>query len=180
MLELQSNKRPVQPIKICKAKSTFESYPAKQVVDSINEKTTPQEFDEKMADIPEYSLEQGGRMAMNALGRAASYGNVALVRHILTIGDAKKLINLGNYFGCTPLFLSLKDCKLDDKIKVIKELVRSGANVNMAISTPFGQDFIQLQKGDTPLTLAAEHLKSYKLIKLLLKNGANTNINLLS
>lgn len=176
VLQLETNKRPVQPVKLCKEKSTFESYPAKQVLDSLDEKTTPEEFDKKMVEIPEYSLEQGGRLEWNALGKAAANGNVALVRHILTIGDAKKLINLGNYFGCTPLVLSLLHAKNSEQ--VVKELIRSGANVNMAVSTPFGSDFKQIQRGDTALTIAAEHLKSHKLIKLLLKHGANTSINL--
>ncbi|MCE5317810.1 MAG: hypothetical protein LLG04_10715 [Parachlamydia sp.] len=77
---------------------------ANEVNHFIDKTTTPDEFDTKVSSVAGYQLENGGRLGWNALRSAAAEGNVKLVKHILTKGDPNKLVNLGNTFGCTPLY----------------------------------------------------------------------------
>lgn len=179
--ELQTNKKPQESVQICRDQSE-ECETAHRVVRSIDKNTTPENFDDVMMMEPEYSLNQGSYLGYNALSVASYNGNINLVRHILKIGNPQRLINLGDVFGNTPLVATILLCEDPEALlKVAKVLIRSGADVNLAIAEPSGSNpniTRNTRKGDTPLSLAAEDPKNYKLVKLLIKNGANTSIYL--
>ncbi|XP_048522712.1 serine/threonine-protein phosphatase 6 regulatory ankyrin repeat subunit C-like [Dendroctonus ponderosae] len=86
---------------------------------------------------------------------AVSTGSSEMLQYLLTLGDG--LVNRTNYCGRTPLFLAI----IQRSLKLVKELIEAGANVNVA-------DF----EGNTPLHKAAH---SPKIAHVLIKNGADLN-----
>ncbi len=143
-----------------------------RVTCAIKKDTTPDQFDNIIAGIANYRLEHGGRCGWNALGAASIQGNPELIRHIVQIGG-NQLLSLGNSFGWTPLYCAANCEETEDGFLAAKELIRLGANLNLATSMCCGDS----SKGDTlrgatPHWAAAEKTQNLKLVKLLLKLGA--------
>lgn len=162
----------MNPVTICSHRSYNMEEGGYQVTNLIKKNTTSEEFDKTIASIATYRLENGGRCGWNALGAASDRGNVRLINHIVAIGG-RHLLELGNCFGWTPLFCAVNSENPEDGYAAAKELIRLGANVNVATSMGCSDS----QQGytpyaATPLWAAAEKSKNPKLVKLLLRHRA--------
>jgi hypothetical protein len=143
------------------------------LVGKIKHNTTSQEFNALRRNNRQYKLEDGGYCGWTALGAAAYKSNYPLVRHIIQIGN-KDLLERGNQAGWTPLFsAAIGSENMEDSYLIAKELIRLGANPNIA--TIFWRDTNtqgEIPEDVTALWAAAEKTKNLKLVKLLLLYGA--------
>jgi hypothetical protein len=159
-------------INICSKRSGDMEDGAFRVTNAIKSTTKPHEFDNIIAGIPGYKLENGGRCGWNALGAAALKGNIELNCHIVKIGG-HHLLSLGNGNGWTPLYCAAYCENTEVGFLAAKELMRLGSDVNLATSCWSGDSLRgDTPRGATPLWVAAQKTKNLKVIKLLLKNGA--------
>ena len=94
------------PIRPCTEHSGEGEVGADEVIE--NTCLSPQAFDKVVNSVAGYRFENEGYKGWNALGSASANGNLKVIRYILTNGDPKKLVNLGNRFGCTPLYIAFR------------------------------------------------------------------------
>lgn len=155
--------------------------PGRPVIKRIRKNMTPKEFEELRKQNPDYKIEDPGKCANHALLIAVHEGNIKLVKHILSEDEksVEKIINLGNEFNQTPLFMSVYYTIFNDGDENAKDtgflmgkmLLEKGANPNIAISYTFGNGFFQMPVDATSLWLASES-ENIPFTKLLLENGA--------
>lgn len=156
----------VSPVTRCTMMSEF-SYEGGRCITSIHQ-TTPEEFEEMRANTPSYQLTDGARCGYTTLAVAAMRGNIRLIEHVVRTGG-KELLELGDDFGATPLFVAIEE----NQTQAAKKLILLGSNVNMATNLDCPKRKEQhVPPGATPLWAAAERAKSIALVKLLLRNGA--------
>lgn len=134
---------------------------AYNVINAINKNTSPEQFDALVRSTPQYQLEYGGRCGTNALAASAKVGNVALIRHIVAIGN-RNLLNLGDSMGSTPLVYAIEGEDPELAFQATKELIRLGANVNISCHKNYPVAILNV----------AVSIQNLKLVKLLLLNGA--------
>lgn len=147
------------------------------IINFISFTTQPDDFDFFVSQHPNYKIEYGGASGWNAVGRAAYYGNVKLVEHIIN-KYGKHLINLGNFFGWTPLFCAANCSDIDAGYEVCKKLIEMGANVNIASSNDAVDARGAISNGATALSIAVIRTKNIKLIELILAYGGQCHDNL--
>jgi hypothetical protein len=162
----------MSPMSICSIRSEDAGIDNIRIMRAIKKDTTPDQFDDIVKPFPSYKIEEGGRCGWNALGRASVEGNPQLIHHIVQIGGSH-LLKIGNTFGWTPLYCAANCKDKEDGFLAAKELIRLGADLNLATSTCCGDT----TSGDTPsgvtaLWAAAEKTQNLKLIELLLMHGA--------
>lgn len=159
-------------IRKCKISSLSMCEGAYGITNKINHETTPEEFDQLLADYPNYDLSYGNRCGWNVLGVAACRGNVALVEHIVKIGEPK-ILNMGNEFGMSPLFCAMYGEDLNKMYQVAKKLIELGADINLATKYGAG-DTVRgnIPSKATPLWACIEKAHNRILAKYLIRMGA--------
>lgn len=162
-----------QTFRLCENRTQSDFRPS-QIPNLIRTDTTPLQFDEMLRSEPTYSLTMGGSYGSTSLGKAALYGNVALVHHIVAIGG-RQLLDLGNSNGCTPLLSALNCINLSTAFPTAKALIRLGSDVNLAAVTAHNSVHGNIPSEATPLWLAVELIKDLRCVKLLIKHGAVAN-----
>lgn len=138
---------------------------ASAVIIKIEIDTTPEAFDQILAQYPDYRLSYGGLQGWTALGKAALYGNTPLIHHIVRKGGTH-LLHLGDYVGRTPLHYSTHCQDREKGFLAAKALLSLGSNINTAPFSPTSDDNMT-----TPLWYAAVRTQNLKLVKLLLIYG---------
>ncbi|MBS4168680.1 ankyrin repeat domain-containing protein [Parachlamydia sp. AcF125] len=147
------------------------AHPSGRFLIQVNEETTEAEFKQFLADNPDYKLEYcAPALSSHALSRAALVGNVPLVRYILQKEEGKRLVNVGDEDGWTPLIFAAKGPK-QTAHKVTELLLANGANPNIATNA-FASYPGLVPENATPLYVAAEKARNLKLVRLLLSHGA--------
>lgn len=100
---MEINMNPInKQITLCCDRSGHNEPGSNGVLPYIDEYTTPETLDARIAGIAGYKLENGANNGWHALMAAARAGNSELVAHIVQKGG-NRLVNLGNRFGMTPL-----------------------------------------------------------------------------
>lgn len=137
----------------------------------VTKETTPEQFDQRIAKIPNFQFDQGMRHDYTPFAYAAHMGNIRLMCHIFykagVLGPS--LLKIGNEFGFTPLHAAAT-CQDEDKgLLAAKTLINWGTKVN--IGTSWTPNEKTLPIGFSPLWLAATSNK-VALAKLLIENGA--------
>ena len=156
-------------------------HPEGDFLGKVNERTTPEEFDQLLTKYPTYKIDHcGPKTGTHALSRAATVGNVDLIYHIALRLNGKHLINIGsggNMWdqkpnGWTPLYFVMSGCHPERKYEAAEALLALGADPNIS-TTEHGLDKT-FPPYSTPLYLAAER-GNLRVAKLLLLNGAVAN-----
>ena len=138
---------------------------------------TPEYFDEARArydrNLGPFQLNQGGRLSWTVLQIACYDGNVAMVRHIIQLGQAENVdvVNFGGNKGVTPLITAVDCPDPDVAIEIARMLINAGADVNVCSNY---RDGGESPGGITPVYLATLHAKE-RLVKLFLEAGAIVN-----
>ena len=117
--------------------------------------------------LARYFMDQGA--SASAMFAAAWWGNADIIADLVRHGD-----NVNNFVGATPFHMAVdvlyrgvegKPALARQRLKTLKEMLRLGANPNLAAAD-----------GTTPLHVVI--LKEYdvEVFKLLLKHGANPDV----
>jgi len=96
-----------------------------------------------------------------------------LKKYDALIGQDKIIVSTGNNFD-------IFDAVNNNDIKLAKELIKKGANINMSFVDNFNTRYDNGQKfssGDTPLIAAIYYKKDPKMVKFLIDAGADVNIS---
>ncbi len=107
-------------------------------------------------DIVAFLLARG---AASSIHVAAAIGDLQTVRRYLK-SSVDPSIRLGTVYGCSPLFIAAAQ----DQIEIAKLLIEAGTEINLEC----GQD-------DFPILAACRH-SSCEMVKLLVENGARTDL----
>jgi hypothetical protein len=117
--------------------------------------------------LARYFLEHGARAS--AMFAAAWWGNAAIIEDLVKHGD-----DVNNFVGATPLHMAVdvlyrgvegKPALARQRVKTLKEMLRLGANPNIAAVN-----------GATPLHTVIQKEYDVEIFKLLLKHGANPDV----
>ena len=117
--------------------------------------------------LARYFLEQGAKAS--AMFAAAWWGNADIIEDLVEHGD-----DLNGFVGATPFHMAIdvlnrgiegKPQLARQRLKTVKEMLRLGANPNVAASN-----------GTTPLHSVIEKGYDIEVFRLLLKHGANPDI----
>jgi ankyrin repeat protein len=156
-------------INICKERSgSMESNAYYVTAYCIDSKTTSEEYENIHKD-KDFTQRSGGRCGWNVLGSSAYHGNAKLAGYLADKDPS--VINLGNEFGWTPLFCASRCSDHDAAVEVALELIKRGADVNMATYSSSGDsDKGTTVAGATPLW-GAEKEGNEKLKELLIAHG---------
>lgn len=164
-------------IRSCSRFTTYCDYSiTQQIIDRIDETTTPTDFTHLCASWQEYSysnhmlmllkehsysLEHGDDFGRHALSQAAYYGNTRLVAFLYKKGGAQ-LLELGNRQGFTALHIACQQSKED----TVRSLVRFGSPINVTTT----KDYFSMPKGATCLDIAIK-VQNVSLIAFLKLHG---------
>ncbi len=137
-----------------------------EVIISIKQNTTKEDFEAILAQNPHYRLHYADNTGRTALSRASTLGNAILTRHILQKGgnDLVK-IEANHTRGLTPLILtSFIDTEKERAFFTAQVLIRAGVNINSVTKTLSGTSITALS--------VAELANNIPLIHLLLARSA--------
>ncbi len=137
---------------------------ASNIIDSINQESTPSAFDELARECPTYKLLDENFYGFTALTKAVVVGNTLLLNHIIKIAKEigeTKFHELENDITTLIFTTYLEN---EQALPLAKILLESQANLNR-VGKRYNGDSI------TALSMAAEN-KNKKLVKLFLRYKA--------
>jgi hypothetical protein len=162
----------------CQSIATENSFPS-NILGTITEKTSCEEYDRMLAIVENYLPTHGGAYGTTPLFKAALKGNIQLITHIVTTGGSAHL-HVGNLASCTPIFGALLCKNEDHALFATMKLYKLGAVLNTVLSRGSFLDGAKVEKGTTLLWIAVEKTNNLKLIKFLLLCKASSGLVRLS